>query len=249
MKRFYGSAVFEGEEVADSAYIRLQNIRAEEVRRVEYHHREFRMQIDELNFWRTNEIASINSDAYTQINEQTEQINRCNQKIIQIKSALAISIAAIQAKSFLQFHTRQTQAENNAIANITAIASSQINEQNRLIRQCRSEISRIRANQNRAIAAVHRDYATEYNIRLTRRDKDIAWSHAEATDKIAAVIANRYYLPVFMMRCAKGPCEYCRAKYGTTGTYDELVKLDCVPPFHDDCRCWLEEVGYVVMTR
>jgi len=249
MKRFYGTAVFEGEEVADSAFTRLQDIRAEEVRRVEYHNREFQMQIEELNIWRINELASINLDAHTQINEQTQQINQCNQRIIQIKSSLAISIAAIQAKSFLQFRIRQTQAENDAIASITAIASSQINEQKASIRRCHHEISRIDADRHRAIANVHRNYAIEYNIRLRRRDKDIAWSHAEATDKIAAVLAKRYYLPVFMMRCAKGPCEYCRAKYGTTGTYDELDKLDCVPPFHDDCRCWLEEVGYVVMSR
>jgi hypothetical protein len=51
------------------------------------------------------------------------------------------------------------------------------------------------------------------------------------------------------MRCAKGPCDFCRAKYGTTGTRAELEKLKSIPPFHDDCRCWLEEVGYVVMSH
>ena len=249
MKRFYGSAVFEGEEVADSAYTLLQDIRAEEVRRVEYHKREFQMQIDELKFWRQDEIATINSDAYRRINEQYARINACYNKINQINVALPALITATQAQFFLLFHARGTQAENDAIAAITAHAASQVNEQRAIISNCYYEISHIRSEQNRAIAIVHQQYAIEYNIRLTRRDKDIAWSHADATDKISTVIANRYYLPVFMLRCAKGPCEYCRAKYGTTGTHDELVKLDSVPPFHDDCRCWLEEIGYVVMTR
>ena len=228
MKRFYGSAVFEGEEVADSAFTSLQDIRAEEVRLVEYHNREFQMQINKLNVWRQNELATIASNAARLINEQNRLISRAYQQINTIQMQMGMSIASIPAN---------------------VEAAIQIREQQRLINSYRNEIERINADRHRAIANVHREYAIEYNIRLRRRDKDIAWTHADATDKIAAVFAKRYYLPVFMMRCAKGPCEYCRAKYGTTGTYDELVKLDCVPPFHDDCRCWLEEVGYVVMTR
>ena len=249
MKRFYGSAVFEDEEVSDSAYTKLIEIRAEEVRRIEYHNREFQMQIDELNSWLNNEINTIHSNANRQINEQYRLINSAYTKINQLNVALPALIIAIQAQFFLLLKVRRSQAENNAVANVRADTSSQINAQQQIIRNCYYEISHINAERNYAIAQAHRAYNIEYNIRLTRRDKDIAWSHADATDQIAAVIANRYYLPVFMLRCAKGPCEYCRAKYGTTGTQDELDKLDCIPPFHDDCRCWLEEVGYVVMSR
>lgn len=249
MKRFYGSSVFEGEEVADSAYIKLQDIRAEEERRVEYHNREFKMQIEELNRWRSNEIAAIHSDASRRINDQYNQINQHYQNINTITSNMYFEIAAIAADFFLQIHVHGTIAENAEIARITADATSRIRDQYAQIHQCYYEISYIHSVAQRAIAKVHADCAIEYNIRLTRRDKDIAWTHADATDQIAAVFARRYNLPVVMLRCAKGPCEYCRAKYGTTGTHKELEKLDCIPPFHDDCRCWLEEVGYVVMSR
>lgn len=249
MKRFYGSAVFEGEEVVDSAYTKLQDIRSEEQRRIDAYKTEFRMQIDELNYWRTNELASIDNNAYNQINKQNSLINQYHHEIARIRAKANAEIAAIQAQSFLELHVELTGAENAARARIEAAASSHIQWKNQQIAQCYREIAWIKSERLRLIAQVHRDYAIEYNIRLTCRDKDIAWAHSDATANIAAVIARRYYVPVFMLRCAKGPCDFCRAKYGTTGTRDELEKLSCIPPFHDDCRCWLEEVGYVVMTH
>ena len=249
MKRFYGSAVFEGEEVADSAYTELQDIRGEEQRRIESYKTEFRMQIDELNYWKAEELLSIDNSAYNQINAQNLLIMQHQREIAQITSNVNFAIAAIQAQSFLVFHIKLTREENAAIAVIKANAATLIQDQNNSIARCHRDIAQIKSDRIRLIAQVHRDYAIEYNIRLTRRDKDIAWAHSDATDKIAAVIARRYYVPVFMLRCAKGPCEFCRAKYGTTGTRNELEKLACIPPFHDDCRCWLEEVGYVVMSH
>ena len=249
MKRFYGSSIFEGEEVADSAYTELQNVRGEEQRRIEYYETEFRMQIDELNYWQADELAAIDTNAYNQINAQNRLIAQHRREIAQITSNAYYAIAAVRAQSFLKLHIKLTREENAAIAIIKANAASLIRDQNNYIAQCHRDIAHIKAERIRLIAQVHRDYAIEYNIRLTRRDKDIAWAHSDAADKIVAVIARRYYVPVFMMRCAKGPCDFCRAKYGTTGTHDELVKLKCIPPFHDDCRCWLEEVGYVVMSH
>lgn len=249
MKRFYGSAIFEDEEVADSSYTELQNIRGEEARRIEYYEREFKMQIDELNYWRTDEINTINSNAYSQINEQYSLIAQYQQQIAQITSSSYYQIAAVKAQSFLKLHLKLTHEENAEISGIEASASTQIAQLNAAISHCYREIGQIKFDRTRLIAQVHADYAIEYNIQLTRKQKDIAWAHSDATARIAAVIARRYYVPVFMLRCAKGPCEFCRAKYGTTGTRDELEKLACIPPFHDDCRCWLEKVGYVVMTH
>lgn len=249
MKRFYGSAVFEGEEVADSAFTQLQNIRGEETRRVEAAEYEFKMQYDELVFWRADELVTIDTNAYNQIDTQNRLIAQYHREIAQIKTNAYYAIGVVQAQALLKFHVKLTSEENAAVASIKSNASVQIQNKNTLIHQCHRQIAQIRSEWVRLIAQVHRDFAIEHNIRLTRRDKDIAWAHSDAADKITAVIARRYYVPVFMMRCAKGPCEFCRAKYGVTGTRDELEKLECIPPFHDDCRCWLEEVGYVVMTR
>jgi hypothetical protein len=249
MKRFYGSAVFEREEVTDSGFTILQNIRGEETRRIEYYEREFQMQYDELVFWRTKELATIDTNAYNQIDTQNRLIAQCHREIAQIKSNTYYALAAVQAQSLLKFHITRTSKESAAAASIQSNATLQIQNKNTLIAQCHREISQIKFDRTRLIAQVHADYAIEYNIQLTRKQKDIVWAHSDATSRIAAVIARRYIVPVFMMRCAKGPCEFCRAKYGTTGTRDKLEKLKCIPPFHDDCRCWLEEVGYVVMSH
>jgi hypothetical protein len=249
MKRFYGSAVFEEEEVADSAYTQLQNIRTEEQRRIEYYEREFKMQIDELEFWRAEELASIDTNAVNQIDAQNRLIAQYHREMAQITANAYYQIAGVRAQSLLKFHIQQTSEERAAVASIEAAASSQIMNLENTIAQCHRKIAQIQFDRLRLIAGVHYDFAIEHNIRLTRKQKDIAWARSDATAKIAAVVARRYYVPVFMMRCAKGPCEFCRAKYGTTGTRDELEKLACIPPFHDDCRCWLEEVGYVVMSH
>ena len=247
MKRYYGSAVFEGEEVSDAALTQLQDIRGEESRRIDAAKREFQMQYDELVFWRGDEIATINSNAARQIQDQYRQISNCYSLIAGIRSRVQSTINATRTQFFLQFLAHRTREENEAVARIQAEAAHQIQEQTYKIRNAYNDILHIKARQQQMIAKVHVDFEIEYNIRLTRKEKDIAWSHADATDKIAAVLARRYYLPVYMLRCAKGPCEFCRAKYGTTGTYEQLQKLGCIPPFHDDCRCWLEEIGYVVM--
>ena len=249
MKRFYGSAIFESEEVADSAFTQLQNIRREETHRIEYYKTEFQMQYNELIFWRAEELSSIDTNAYNQINAQNRLIAQHLREIAQIKSNAHYAILAVQAQALLKLHVKLTREENVAVASIKANEAHQITAKNEQIAQCHREIAQITSNRIRLIAQVHADFAIEYNIQVARRDKDIAWAHSDASAKIAAVIARRYYVPVFMMRCAKGPCEFCRAKYGTTGTHDELEKLKCIPPFHDDCRCWLEEVGYVVMSH
>ena len=249
MERFYGSAVFEGEEVADSAYNQLLDIRSEEERRIQYHHYEFRAQIDELDYWLRDTLSTIYSQARAAINHQNRQISLCYQNINRIMQTLQSSIMRITAKYLRLLKTKNSHAAYAAIAIATSEARNQIGEQYRLINSARNEIYRIRSNATRATATAHMDYASGYNIRLTRRDKDIAWTHADATDKIAAVFARRFYTPVFKYRHERGVCEYCRAKSGTTGTEAELETQHCIPPIHEHCRCWLEEVGYVVMTR
>lgn len=248
MKRYYSSAVFEGEEVADSDLAILQNIRSLEARRVAAHELEFKMQIDKLNYWLANELATINSNAARQIDSEYRSMHQCYNEINQINSNSQAAIAAIGVRMFLQFHTHGTSAEIAAIALIQADAARRIAEQHARIRQAYSNIASIQSNQQRAIARAHADYRIEYNIRLDRRDKNIAGSHSEATREIDNILSRRYNLLVFMLRCAKGPCDFCRAKYGTIGTESQLEKIKCIPPFHDDCRCWLEEVGYVVMS-
>jgi len=249
MKRFYGSAVFEGVEVTDKALTKLLDIRAEEARRVEYHQTEFRMQIDELNYWRTDEINAINSEAARLINDQYAQIDHCYNEISRIQNNLFNDIEYARVRSFLTYHVHGTQAENDEIARLEAQAASAIRHQYDLIRQHYRRIDEIKIDQVYKIYIVERDYEIEYNIRLTRMEKDIAWSHSDATAQIEVVLSRLYKEPVYMLRNAKGPCEFCRAKYGTTGIRAQLEKIQCIPPFHDDCRCWIEQIGYTIMSR
>lgn len=249
MKRFYGSAVFEGEEVADSAYTELQDIRTEEERLVAAAKAEFQTQYDMLKAWRVSELSAIDINASNQINDLRVFIALCYRQISQIKTDADSAVATVQEQMFLKFGVKFTSEENSEVASIRSDASHQIAEQNALIIRSNHRIVQIQWDRMRLIASVHAHFASEYNALLAKREQDIALAHSEASDQIAAVIARRYYVPVFMLRCAKGPCEFCRAKYGTTGTHEELEKLFCIPPFHDNCRCWLEEVGYVVMSR
>ena len=239
MKRFYGSAIFEGVEVTDSALTQLQNIRNVEARRVEYYQTEFKMQIDELESWRTDEISSINSKAARQTKEQYAQLDYCYKEISRIKNQLSNDIqAALNA-----------QADNDEIARLEAEVAHLIYNLEENIYWAHRRIHQIKIDAHYAILAVEDAYRIEYNIRLTRMEKDIAWSHSDATAKIESIFSRLYKEPVFMLRNAKGPCEFCRAKYGTTGTRAQLEKIHCIPPFHDDCRCWIEEVGYVIRSR
>lgn len=248
MKRYYGSAVFESEEVADFDHTRLIDIRGEEQRRVESHEREFKMQIDELNYWRKDELTTIALRTSRSVNDQKELIYRCRQNIANIEANANAAIATARAFYFSKFEVHGSKEELAEVARITANANIQTTIQKNTIRSCNYEILRLRHEAIRAVAQVHTDYKIEYNIRTARRDKDIAWSHDDAAKRITAILAARYNLPVYMLRCAIGPCDFCREKYGTTGTLEELRKLKCIPPFHEDCRCWLEEVGYVVMS-
>jgi hypothetical protein len=248
MKRYYGSAVFEGEEVADSDLIILQDIRSLEARRVAAHEWEFKMQIDELNYWLDDELAIIKSNATRQINAEYNFMYQCYNKINQLHYYAQAAIYAVKMQMFLQFHTHGTSAENAAIALIRADVESRIAELYARIRRAYSNIASIQSNRQRAIARAHADYRIEYYIRLDRRNKDIAWTHSEATRAINNILSRRYNLPVFMLRCAKGACDFCLEKSATIGTESELVKIRCIPPFHKHCRCLLEEVGYVVMS-
>lgn len=249
MKRFYGSAVFEGIEVTDNAFTKLLDIRAEEVRRVEYHQTEFRMQIEELDRWRINEINDINSEASRLINDQYAQISHRYNEISRIHRNLSNDIQYARVQSFLTYHVHGTQAENDEIARLEAQAASAIRYQYDLIHQHYRRIEGIKIDRVNKIRIVERDYEIEDNIRLTRMEKDIAWSHSDATAQIDAVHSRLYKEPVYMLRNAIGPCDFCRALYGTTGTRAQLEKLKCIPPFHDDCRCWIEQVGYTIMSR
>lgn len=249
MKRFYGSAVFEGEEVTDAAFTQLLDIRSEEVRRIEAYEYEFKLQYEEAVRWRHEELAIIESNASRQINQQYAQINRAYYTIAQINRELQFTITAIRANFFLLLNLRSSRAEQDAIAAAEAVASSAIHEQYRIIHYSHSAIAQIQSERINLIRIVERDFEIEINTRRARMEKDIAWAHSDATERINAIIARHYKEPVHMLRCAKGPCEFCRAKYGTTGTHAQLEKIKCIPPFHDDCRCWLEKVGYTVMLR
>lgn len=242
MKRFYGAAVFEGEEVSDYLYPILQNIRAEETRGVELAEREVQKQCAKLALWRKEELARIDSEAERDTNEQERIIAAAHAEIVRIEVNAQNLIRNIHQDFSLAANIKKKE-----VLRITQEAEAATHHQENSIYSAQRELSMIRTKRSSSIAITHETYITEYNIRVDRRDKAITMIHEEAAYIIRSIIALRYYLPVYMMRCAKGPCEFCRAKYGTTGTLAQLENSHCVPPFHDDCRCWLEIVGYVVM--
>ena len=67
-----------------------------------------------------------------------------------------------------------------------------------------------------------------------------------AQANIDAILKGVTVEPVYEVRGERTACEICAGKIGTIGTMKMLEEKDCVPPFHKNCRCWLEEIGYCV---
>lgn len=125
--------------------------------------------------------------------------------------------------------------------------SSRIREQEEIIAQCYANINTIYEEHNEAIAEIYRLAQIEYDIRLARKETDIAWSRQTASDEIESVYGQIIIEPVYEVQGESTACEYCRAKIGTIGTMEMLTAQDCVPPFHEHCKCWLAEIGYCVL--
>lgn len=131
---------------------------------------------------------------------------------------------------------------------MTRYYGSAVFEQHEVADSDYNALTRIRIEEANSIVATKNEFERQYKQLVKWKEDQIDSIHAHALSEINYILSAVYTLPVYMLRCAKGPCEYCRAKYGTIGTYAELERLDCIPPFHEDCRCWLEQVGYVVMS-
>ena len=78
-------------------------------------------------------------------------------------------------------------------------------------------------------------------------EHSIALSHRVATGDITSIYNGIEIVAVYEVRGEKTACEICKAKIGTIGTMEYLQEGDYVPPFHENCKCWLEEIGYCVL--
>ncbi|AJP62069.1 hypothetical protein [ANMV-1 virus] len=122
-----------------------------------------------------------------------------------------------------------------------------LNKERHIIRSITQEVESVQR-EGSSLGSTIRQYRSDQEHNLNWLADELDSVQQEVASGISRTIAASYTLPVYMLRCAKGACELCRAKYGTIGTYRELMRQDCIPPFHDSCRCWLEEIGYVVMS-
>ena len=68
-----------------------------------------------------------------------------------------------------------------------------------------------------------------------------------AQAEIDEIIGGRIIEPVYQVKGERTACELCNTKTGEIGTLEMLEARDCVPPFHENCKCWLEEIGYCVL--
>ena len=128
-----------------------------------------------------------------------------------------------------------------------AKTSSRIAEQEEIIARCYTNIDMIYQEHNEAIEEIHRLAQIEYEIRFDLMNHSIALSRRVATDDLNLIYNGRIFEPVYEVQGEKTACELCNSKIGEIGTMDMLEARDCVPPFHDNCKCWLEEIGYCVL--
>lgn len=124
---------------------------------------------------------------------------------------------------------------------------SRIIEQEEIIAQCYANINTIHKEHDEAIAEIYRLAQIEHDIRLDLMKSSIALSRRVATDDIASIYNGRIIELVYEVRGESTACELCRAKIGTIGTMAMLEAQDCIPPFHDNCRCILFEIGYCIL--
>lgn len=99
-----------------------------------------------------------------------------------------------------------------------------------------SEIDGTRDEEAERIAAVKR-WAEE----------EIARIHDETQAEIERILGGVVIKLVYELQGVPGACPLCETKIGEVGTMGMLEAKDCVPPFHDNCRCELVEVGYAVL--
>ena len=243
MAHFHGT--FEGKKVTAIEFRKLQKIRTEEANRIEYYQTEFEMQIEELEYWRQDEKADLLDDFSEAIDDLDREIDEADDKIYQIAQDLSDSLDVID-----EYFPTPSSNKTYQINFVIALAQRLEDDQYDIIYDCEQEISDLAYSLRGDLDDIEEEYNTEYNYQLRRREEDTKWAHTYATEQIEEILAH-YYRPyhhgtkdevILVLRCARNPCDFCAAKYGTTGTYAQLEAMECIPPFHDDCRCWLEVV-------
>ena len=79
------------------------------------------------------------------------------------------------------------------------------------------------------------------------RDDSITWIRENTQATVDSIIGAVRIESVYEVCGEATACKLCKTKIGEIGTMDMLAAKDCVPPFHANCKCWLEEIGYCVL--
>ena len=218
MTRFFGNAVFEGVEVSDEDYARLVQLRSDETTAISSIEDEKRYRIESLRNWAAEGIMRIKAEEERHV---AEIIKDVNDWIERTHESARLSIAHIK------------DGEAKEVATAERWGDDQIHE--------------TRAAASTAIADVKDEEAREIAATEKWAEDEIATAHRVTQERIDGVIGSRVIEPVYEVQGESTACEYCRAKIGTIGTMAMLEAQDCVPPFHDSCKCWLSEVGYCIL--
>lgn len=218
MSRFFGNAVFEGMEVSDEDYARLTQLRSDEMTAIRNIEDERRNRIASLHKWAEEGIMRIKAEEERHI---AEIIKDVNDWIERTHESARVAIA----------HIRDEEAKEVATAE----------------RWGDDQIHKTRAAASTAIADVKDEEAHEIAATEKWAEDEIAAVHRVTQERIDGIVATRIIEPVYEVQGESTACEYCRAKIGTIGTMEMLAAQDCVPPFHENCKCWLEEIGYCIL--
>lgn len=166
--------------------------------------------------------------------------------LLAIREAESSAIRSHEYEFKLQIDMLNNEWIPEETAEANEKTSGRIKEQEEIIAQCYVNIDTIHKEHDEAIAEIYRLAQVEYDIRFELMEGSIALSRRVATDDMNSIYNGRVFEPVYEVQGESTACEICRAKIGTIGTMAMLEAQDCVPPFHDNCKCWLEEIGYCV---
>jgi hypothetical protein len=88
----------------------------------------------------------------------------------------------------------------------------------------------------------------DHYVIVKHKEREIRYIREETTSQIDEIIGARYFLAVYMIHNRPGACDYCISVNKLAATLSTLIKKRLIPPFHYHCRCFLSQVGYVVMS-
>lgn len=218
MKRYLGKAVFEDVEVADSDFEDLTILREDEKTEIE------------------DAISSFEDDA-SSLEEATSDT------IVDLKSWRDSELEWLLAQ--YEVDIDDAYDEYGPYDPYESDLEDALNRIRDIYRSDRADINESYDDEFEMIIS---EADWDHYVIVKHKEREIRYIREETTSQIDEIISARYFLAVYMIHNRPRACDYCISVNRLAATLSTLIKKRLIPPFHYNCRCFLTQVGYVVMS-